>query len=215
MASVDAVVDLLGVLAYGELSGFDHLVDDARLAPELTSRVAMSDVAASDYANYQRLVARLGALGADPFAAMTPFVAALEGYHALTAPSTWLEAVMKAYLGDGLAGDFYREVAAFADGETAALIDDVLRASDRAELAVAEVRGAIVIDPSVAGRLALWGRRLVGEAISQTQHVLAERDSLMLLLVEGTGDVAGTAGLITRITERHEKRMELLGFTPG
>ena len=43
----------------------------------------------------------------------------------------------------------------------------------------------------MAGRLALWARRLVGEAISQTQHVLADRDSLMLLLVEGTGGLAG------------------------
>jgi hypothetical protein len=64
----------------------------------------------------------------------------------------------------------------------------------------------------VAGRLALWGRRLVGEAISQTQHVLADRDSLMLLLVEGTGDLAGVAGLIARVTDRHAERMTTLGL---
>ena len=34
----DAVVDLLGALAYGELSAFDHLADDARMAPTLTAR---------------------------------------------------------------------------------------------------------------------------------------------------------------------------------
>jgi hypothetical protein len=64
----------------------------------------------------------------------------------------------------------------------------------------------------VAGRLALWARRLVGEAISQTQHVLADRDALMMLLVGGTGDLTGMAGLIGRITDRHEERMVALGL---
>ena len=66
--------------------------------------------------------------------------------------------------------------------------------------------------PAVVGRLALWARRLVGEAISQTQHVLAERDALMLLLVEGTGDLSGVAALIGRVTERHAERMSALGL---
>ena len=35
------------------------------------------------------------------------------------------------------------------------------------------------------GRLALWGRRLVGEALSQAQRVAAERDALAALLVGG------------------------------
>ena len=69
----------------------------------------------------------------------------------------------------------------------ATLIHEVLADAGRAEFAVREVRQAIELQPSVAGRLALWARRLVGEAISQTQHVLAERDSLMLLLMRGDG----------------------------
>jgi hypothetical protein len=59
----------------------------------------------------------------------------------------------------------------------------------------------------------LWARRLVGEAISQTQHVLADRDPLMLLLMEGTGDLSGVAALLSRITQRHEQRMASLGLS--
>jgi hypothetical protein len=143
---------------------------------------------------------------------MAPFVAALETYHSLTKPSTWLESVVKAYVGDGMAADFYREVAAFADDDTAALIQVVLGDAGRAEFAVREVAAATAEQPSIAGRLALWGRRLVGEAISQTQHVLADRDSLMVLLVEGTGDLSGVAALIQRITDRHAERMATLGL---
>jgi hypothetical protein len=143
---------------------------------------------------------------------MAPFVEAVETFHARTEPRTWGEALVKAYVGDGLAADFYREVAEFVDESTRTLIHEVLADSDRAEFAVREVRAAITAAPAVAGRLALWGRRLVGEAISQTQHVLADRDSLMLLLVQGTGDLAGVAGLIARITDRHAGRMTALGL---
>jgi len=207
-----AVVDLLGALAYGELSAFDHLAEDASLAPSLTARARMSAMAAVEFGHYQRLADRLADIGADPEAAMAPFVAALETYHSLTKPSTWPESVVKAYIGDGMAADFYREVAEFADDPTGELIREVLTDAGRAEFAVREVAAAVAEQPEIAGRLALWGRRLVGEAISQTQHVLADRDSLMRLLVEGTGDLSGVADLIKRITDRHEERMQELGL---
>lgn len=212
MPSEAAVVDLLGALAYGELSAFDHLADDAGLAPTLSARAQMSAMAAVEFGHYQRLADRLAELGADPEAAMAPFVAALETYHSLTKPSTWLESVVKAYVGDGMAADFYREVAAFVDDTSGSLIRDVLTDAGRAEFAVREVESAVAEQPAIAGRLALWGRRLVGEAISQTQHVLADRDSLTVLLVSGTGDLTGVAALITRITDRHEERMVALGL---
>jgi hypothetical protein len=211
--SADAVIDLLGALAYGELSAFDHLADDAGLAPTLAGRAQMSAMAADEFGHYRQLADRLVELGATPDETMAPFVAALETYHSLTKPSTWLESVVKAYVGYGMAADFYREVAAFVDDGTGDLIRDVLTDAGRAEFAVREVAMAVAEQPSTAGRLALWGRRLVGEAISQTQHVLADRDSLMLLLVEGTGDLTGVAALLTRITNRHEERMAALGLS--
>jgi hypothetical protein len=209
----EAVIDLLGALAYGELSAFDHLADDAGLAPTLSGRAQMSEMAATEFGHYRVLADRIVELGGTPDVAMAPFVAALETYHSLTKPSTWLESVVKAYVGYGIAADFYREVAAFVPDETGKLIQDVLTDVGRAEFAVQEVEAAVAEQPSVAGRLALWGRRLVGEAISQTQHVLADRDSLMMLLAEGTGDLTGVAALITRITDRHAERMAALGMT--
>lgn len=208
----DAVVDLLGALAYGELSAFDHLADDAGLAPTLSGRAEMSSMAATEFGHFRSIADRLRGLGVDPADAMAPFVAALESYHAITKPSTWLESVVKAYVGDGMAADFYREVAAFVDDATGELIRSVLVQGGRAEFAVREVQAAVAEQPSAAGRLALWARRLVGEAISQTQHVLADRDSLTMLLVQGTGDITGVAALITRITDRHAERMVALGL---
>jgi hypothetical protein len=207
-----ALVDLLGALAYGELSAFDQLARDARLAPTLAGRAALSAMASVEMGHYRSLADRLVSLDADAESAMAPFVVALDRFHERTKPSTWLEGLVKAYVGDGLGADFYREVAQFVDPSTRALIFEVLSDTGSSAFAVREVRAAIAATPALEGRLALWGRRLVGEAISQTQHVLAERDALMILLVEGTGDLAGVTGLINRITGKHQQRMVELGL---
>ena len=47
---------------------------------------------------------------------------ALDAFHAHTAPRDWYEGLIKAYVGDGLAADFYREIAAYLDADTRDLI---------------------------------------------------------------------------------------------
>ena len=209
-----AVVDLLGVLAYAELTAFDRLAEDARLAPSLAGHAALARMAAAEIAHHGRLTGRLTELGVDPGEAMAPFVAALDAFHENTRPSTWLEGLAKAYVGDGLAADFYREVAAFLPEPDRALVLEVLADTGHADFAVREVHAATRADRAVAGRLALWARRLVGEAITTAQAVIAERDELARLIVEGTGDVAGVGRLIERITAAHTERMRALGLNP-
>ena len=209
-----AVVDLLGVLAYAELTAFDRLAEDARLAPTLAGRAALAKMAAAEITHHGRLTARLSELGVDPGQAMQPFVSALDAFHEGTRPSTWLEGLVKAYVGDGLATDFYREIAAFLPDPDRALVLDVLADTGHADFAVREVRAAIQADRKVRGRLSLWGRRLVGEAITQSQAVIAEHDRLAELIVAGTGDLSGVARLIERITSAHTERMKALGLNP-
>jgi hypothetical protein len=209
-----AVVDLLGVLAYAELTAFDRLAEDARLAPTLGGRAALARMAAAEIAHHGRLTERLTELGVDPAAAMAPFVSALDAFHEGTRPSTWLEGLVKAYVGDGLATDFYREIASFLPEPDKALVLEVLADTGHADFAVREVRAAIRADRKVPGRLSLWGRRLVGEAITQTQAVIAEHDRLAELIITGTGDLAGVSRLIERITSAHTQRMKALGLNP-
>lgn len=209
-----AVVDLLGALAYAELTAFDRLAEDARLAPTLTGRAALARMAAAEIGHHCRLVERLEQLGTDPSQAMAPFVPALDAFHGSTRPGTWLEGLVKAYVGDGLATDFYREIASFLPEPDRALVLEVLADTGHAEFAVREVRAAITADRRVRGRLSLWGRRLVGEAMSQSQAVIAEHDGLAELIIAGTGDLSGVARLIERITRAHTERMTALGLNP-
>jgi hypothetical protein len=207
-----AVVDLLGVLAYAELTAFDRLAEDARFAPTLGGRAALAKMAAAEIGHHARLTERLTELGVDPAEAMAPFVPALDTFHENTRPKTWLEGLVKAYVGDGLASDFYREIASFLPDPDQALVLEVLADTGHADFAVREVRTAIAADRRVAGRLALWGRRLVGEAMTQSQAVIAEHDRLAELIMTGTGDITGVGRLIERITTAHTERMAALGL---
>ncbi|WP_412540413.1 ferritin-like fold-containing protein [Longispora sp. K20-0274] len=207
-----AVTDLLAVLAYGELSAFDRMAEDARLAPDHARRAALSEMAGAEIANYRRLVDRLAELGVDPVAAMAPFVAAIDDYHDQTEPRDWLEGLVKAYVGDSIADDFYREVAAFLTGPDRELILDVLHDTRHVDFIAGEIRAAVEADPKVASRLALWARRLVGEALSQAQRVASEQDALTELVVQGSGDLAAVNALFKRLTAAHTARMAVVGL---
>ena len=213
----DAVVDLLGAVSYGEISAFERLAEDARMAPTLEDKVAIATMASAEFGKVAALHARITELGADPFVAMAPFRDAIDLFHAHTAPSDWFESLIKAYVGDGLADDFYREIAAFLDTATRDLIVASLDDEGHAAFVVGRVRAAILADPRLGGRLALWGRRLMGEALTQAQRVAAERDALSALLAGGVDrpglDLAAIGRMFTRITERHAARMDELGLS--
>jgi hypothetical protein len=211
-----AVVDLLGALAYGELSAFERLAEDAKLAPTLADKAELAAMASAEFHHFERLRDRLAEIGEAPHEAMAPFGAALDGFHRQTAPSDWLEGLVKAYVGDAIASDFYREVAVRLDGDTRELVLAVLDDTGHAAFAVGKVRAAIAEDPRVGGRLALWARRLMGEALSQAQRVVAERDALSTMLVGGVADgfdLAEVGRMFSRITEAHTKRMAALGLS--
>src|SRR5215470_16607765 len=141
------MVDLFGLLAYAELVAFLRLSSDAALAPSLEDKAALSEMAVAEFAHFRALHGELGRMGAVPEQAMSPFVEPLDDFHARTAPGDWLESLVKAYVGDGIAADFYRTVAQVLDPETRDLVLAVLADTGHAEFVIARVREAIVADP--------------------------------------------------------------------
>jgi hypothetical protein len=222
------VLDLLGLLAYAELVAFFRLSDDAALAPSLADKAALGEMAVAEFGHFRLLWEHITALGAQPDQVMLPFTAALDAFHARTAPSDWLEGLVKAYVGDGIAADFYRAVAELVDPQTRDLVLQVLADTGHAEFVIARVRAAIAADPQVAGRLALWARRLVGEALAQAYRVVADQRPLATLLSAGAGlsatgtpaadgaatdsDLGDIGRMLARITDAHAQRMSALGL---
>jgi hypothetical protein len=209
----DGVLDLLGLMAYAQLVAFFRLTDDAALAVSLADKAALAEMAVAEFGHFQLLRGRITELHADPAAVIQPFVVAVDAFHARTAPADWLEGLVKAYVGDGIAADFYRTVATLLDAPTQSLVLEVLADTGHSEFVIDRVRAAIIADPRVAGRLALWARRLVGEAFGQAQRVAAEREPLARLLADGSRSQLGDIGrMFARLTDSHAERMAALGL---
>ncbi|MFE3322223.1 ferritin-like fold-containing protein [Nocardia sp. NPDC059195] len=206
------VTELFAVLAYGELSAFYRLAEEAKQAPSLRGRIGVAKMAAAELAHFETLEAALTERGADAEAAMAQYQGALDSYHASTDPSTWLESMVKFYVADGLASDFYTEIAGALPAEVSDVVRDVLAETGHSQFVVDEVRSAVAASRSERDRLTLWGRRLLGEAITQAQFVMAQRDELAELVLAATGDLNGIATLFDRMQERHAARMAELGL---
>ena len=208
------MVDLLAVLCLGELTAFERLAQDAGSAPTLADKAALAGDGGGGVRPLPHPARAPGRVRRGPRGGDGPFVAPLAAFHDCTRPSSWLESLVKAYVGDGIGSDFYRECAAWL-GETDARdrARGALRHRPVERSRCAPVRAAIEADPRSAGRLALWARRLVGEALTQAQRVAVDHDSLARLIVGGTGDLAGVGRLLTRITDAHQARIAELGLS--
>ena len=53
-AYTQAVIDLLGAIAYGELTAFERLAEDGKLAPTLEDKVAIGSMAAVQFGHIEQ-----------------------------------------------------------------------------------------------------------------------------------------------------------------
>jgi hypothetical protein len=209
-------IELLGLVAQLQLEAFTRSAEDSAAAPTLEQRLALSRFAADAVARRDRVMDRIVELGGDPLAAMGHFDHVLDDFDLRTAPSTWWERLLTSYVGYGVADDFCRIAAVRLDESSRALVLDVLEDHSQADLAVAEIATAGAGDEVLVARLALWGRRLGGEALGVVQALLGSRPAL-LRVAAGTdayGEAAEASGkLFGELTAEHTHRMGRLGLT--
>ncbi|HXA88205.1 MAG TPA: ferritin-like fold-containing protein [Mycobacterium sp.] len=208
-----AVNELFALLAYAEIAAFYRLTDEARMAPDLRGRISMASIAAAEMGHYELLRDALERRGVDAVSAMSKYVSALENYHRLTTPSTWLEALVKTYVADALASELYLEIAGGLPDECVDVVREALSETGHSQFVVAQVRAAVTTSSKQRSRLALWARRLFGETITQAQYLLADHDELVNLVVYGTEGLTKLGGFFDRLQETHDKRMEELGLS--
>lgn len=202
---------MLGLAAEFEFEAFVRLAGDAAAAPTAAARQVVARSSVRAFERHERFLDRLAELGADPVGAMAPFAGVVQDFELRTTSTTWAERLLKAYIGYGVADDFLRLLAQGADGTTRDLLLGSLGDPEHAELVLAELRGA---DEVTSARLALWGRRLVGDALAVVQGVVARQPALGRLLaagVPGEGDVVQRA--FGALTAEHTRRMDGLGLT--
>lgn len=214
----EGTIELLGTIAYGTISGFTRMAADSEMATDLRLKRALASMAVKEFHNHELLADHIIELGGDPIAAMAPFEEAFEAFHARTKPCNLLEGLVKAYIGDGIASDFYIEISKYVEPTSREIIRRASSDHRDVDTIVGAVRDGIVEDPRRGGRLALWGRRLVGEALTQGQVVAADREALSELVLGLSHDRPGATlnemgELMQRITDRHRLRMGRLGLS--
>jgi len=207
------LADLLGVMAYGELSAFERLSSDARYSPTLHDRAVLGRIAVVEFQHYELVRARLEDMGLDTEAAMLPFQPSVDHFHERTRPADWYESLMKAYVIDTVSADFYRAVARYVDAGTRELIGQIQSADASTAVLQERLQAALADDPRLASRLALWARRLLGEALTQAQRVSLEHAFLGGLSgLDEAGARELVAALTAELAANHSRRMAGLGL---
>ncbi|MEG3615762.1 ferritin-like fold-containing protein [Isoptericola haloaureus] len=220
-----AVVDLVGFAAYSELAEFGLLATRSVDAPDLAVRQALADGADRALDRERAVLAVVEGSAAE---VMAPFADALTEFDTRTRTDDWAEGVLKGVLGHGVAQDFCRALAAGVEDPVGKKLREVLDrpapgpaagAEAGADAEAIEVLGRLGAgDEVLASRLALWGRRVVGEALSLVTVLLDQHPGLDELAARAPGahgadevepDGART-WLVARLTAEHTRRMDRL-----
>jgi hypothetical protein len=232
-------VELLGLVAHLQHVAFGRLAEDARVAPTTAQQLELSRLAAAAVDRRDRVLARVVELGGDADRSLGAYARLMEDFDSRTQPSTWWERLLRSYVTDGVSDDFCRIAAATVDERSRVLLLEVLDDAAHANLAVGELEAAGAQDEVLVSRLALWGRRLVGEALGVVQQAMSAHPGLGRLVVRRSeaesAEVAGAAAagagaetaegaaaepdpaaagkLFGELTAEHTRRMSRLGLT--
>lgn len=206
------VTTLYEIFLAGEYAAVERLTAESAMAPTTADRVALMAMTGSEIEHFGVLAAQVEGAGRDVAAAVDEHIDVFHRYHRVTDPSTWLEVLVKMYIGDGMSADFFAEMVDRLPVEAHDVFHEVMASTASSDWACDQVRAAVAADPRVAAPLTLWARRLLGEAITHVQWVLAEDPNVTDLLFSGTGSLTDVAGFFDSIAQRHGERMRALGL---
>ncbi|WP_165063754.1 ferritin-like fold-containing protein [Marisediminicola senii] len=196
----------LGRAAYLQLSIFETAARAVATAPTIHGKNAMSTVAKLSMAKYEGLIHELHRTGHEPGATMEPYTRDIDRFQRVTVGSDWYENLVTCYVTAGLLDDFFMRLAGGLPSEQARRVTAVLGTDIGNEAIVKELREAIAANPQLASRLAMWGRRLVGDTLLVARSALAVPENTR-------PDEARLEPVFTELIAAHTRRMDALGLT--
>lgn len=200
------ILHFLGQAAYLQLCTFETLSRAIVTAPTTQAKEIISRVASLSLAKHHGLVAEIERRGEDPSAVMEPFTEATDEYQRITLGNDWYEILVTSYVTAGILDDFFVQVAAGLPGGYPERMTVLLSGDDGNQLIVELLRDAIDANPHLASRLAMWGRRLVGDTLLIARSALA-------LPENAAPDDARLEPVFTELIAAHTRRMDELGLT--
>ena len=210
MHARNADVDLLGVVLGAALQGVTANGRGVQAARHTDERLLFSRRAARCAALADRVSAALPS-GTDAEQATAATRMALADFQQHAQPASWPEVCARAVLLDGLLSDAIAKLQ--LDDDVRSLLGADQGPDARSSLSEA-LSEALDADPSSRGSVSLYGRRLLGELLSQVQRVAAANPGLASLLTgkpEGE-DVEAVIQMMAELATAHAHRMAELGL---
>lgn len=206
---VEFTPDLLGFLgrsAYVQLMVFENLSRAISTAPSTAAKTAMGRAAELSLAKHRRLVAEIVRAGDDPAAVMEPFTRVVDDFKRDTRGADWFETVVACYLTAGFLDDFFARLALGLPDETGRRIAGIFGGESGEAVLADLLTSAIDENPRLSARLAMWGRRLVGDMMLMARSALRYTDN-------HKSDEARIEPVFTELIAAHTRRMDALGLT--
>lgn len=196
----------LGQAAYIQMELFEQLARAVSTAPTLRAKEGVSTSARFTLKKHHKLIAEIRAFGAEPEDVMMPFAPAIDAFRAATTGSDWYELLLTSHITSGILDDFFIRLAGALPAEVGSRVAAVISRRPPIDMVAAELRSAIAADDVLGSRLAMWGRRLVGDTLLVARSALHESNA------HGPVDEA-VEPVFTELVAAHTRRMDDLGLT--
>jgi hypothetical protein len=198
--------EFLGRAAYVQLTIFENLSRAISSAPAVAAKTSIGRAAELSITKHRALADEIVKAGGTPAEAMEPFTGAIDEFERMTHGGDWYENLVTCYLTAGFLDDFFVRLAAGLPAEAARHIASIYAAGSGEQVLAEELSAAIAANPRLASRLAMWGRRLVGDTM------LVARSSLHYT-EDHKSDEARIEPVFTELIAAHTRRMDALGLT--
>jgi hypothetical protein len=212
----------LGQLAYLQLSQFEILTNELKFSPNIHYKAELSEAAAKSFEKYRGIARILASMAADTTDAMDPYTERIQTFHSRTSGIDWFEAIIKVYLVSGFLDDFYRRLSAGLPADIRADVEKALNDKTFEKFAKRVLTESMASDPQLASRLAVWGRRLMGDVLLELRAAFDNRKlagvpkTKTLSLAEERAvnlqSYSKLEPLVTELMAAHTMRMDAVGL---
>ncbi|WP_286309841.1 ferritin-like fold-containing protein [Agromyces mangrovi Wang et al. 2018] len=197
------VLPFLGQAAYIQLEFFENLSRAVSTSPNLAAKEGLSASAGVALRKHHGLIEEIREHDAEPEDVMAPFAPALDVYRTAIAGADWWELLLGTYVSAGMLDDYFIRLADGLPSPVRGRVVRLLGEVGASPVLVRELSEGIATVPGLADRLALWGRRIVGDTL------LVARSAIR----EGTGSGPEVEPMFTELIAAHTRRMDGLGLT--
>lgn len=205
MEETGADVHFLGFIAFCRMTCYARLARDVSMTQNFNDQLALARMGGAYVGAIDDLLERAHSGGLEVGAATQDYVGLFDDLEARTRPGDWYERLVKSYVMVGILRDLELYLADLLSAEARQSLGQV-DAIGHEEWVVKRLGATLTSDRMLQARLSMWGRRVGGEVLAQSQQILGARPALL---------PAGynPAGLMEHLTQGHTRRMSALGLS--